>query len=521
MGCIYLQPTHADKLQAGGILVAYLEMKGITKCFPGVIANDSVDLSVEKGSIHALLGENGAGKSTLMRVLYGIYTPDAGKILLENREKRIQNPQVAINLGIGMVHQEFQLVPSLTVAENIALGHEPMRGVWVDRKKEKSEIAAIAEKFGFEIALDTTVSKLSVGAQQQVEIIKLLYRQAQLLILDEPTAVLTPQEVESLFGVLENLRKEGRTIIYITHKLREVKAICQKATILRRGKLAGCVPVSTTGERELANLMVGHSIIDQSYPRSKSLGDERLSLENLEALDDRNVPALRGLSLTVRAGEIVGLAGVQGNGQSELVEVIAGLREATGKINISGRDIGKQSLRKRREAGLAIIPEKRKEQGLNLNADIAENVIASRYYHKPFVQWGIVNRNIALDFGAALIKRFGIKADSPMALVKTLSGGNQQKVITGRELTDAPDILIAAYPTRGLDIAAAQSVREELIKRRDNGGAVLLISADLDEIFAVSDRIAVIYEGSIIGEKAPDQTTYEEIGLFMAGHNEK
>lgn len=501
--------------------MAYLEMLGITKVFPGIVANDGVDLAVEKGSIHALVGENGAGKSTLMRVLYGIYTPDAGKILLDGREIKISNPQTAIRLGIGMVHQEFQLVPSLTVAENIALGYEPRRGIFVDRRKEKSDIAGLAEQFGFTVSLDTPVSELSVGAQQQVEIIKLLYRRAQILILDEPTAVLTPQEVEALFKVLENLRAAGSTIIYITHKMREVKAICQTATVLRRGVVAGRVSLDKTNERELSNLMVGKTILDQTYPRSKDIGAERLALIDLKAVDDRNAPALRGLSLSVRCGEIVGLAGVQGNGQSELVEVIAGLREASGQVLIGGLDFGGKGLRARREAGLAIIPEKRKEQGLNLNADLAENVIATRYYREPFSRWAVISRKAALHFGKYLIRRFGVKADGPQTQVQTLSGGNQQKVITGRELADEPEILIAAYPTRGLDIGAAQSMREELIKRRDEGGAVLLISADLDEIFAVSDRIAVIYEGRIISEKFPDETTFEEIGLFMAGHHDE
>ncbi len=501
--------------------MAYLEMQGVTKLFPGVVANDRVDLAVEKGSIHALLGENGAGKSTLMKVLYGIYQPDEGKIFLDGKEIHIPNPQAAIDLGIGMVHQEFQLVPSLSVAENIALGHEPKRGIWVDRKKEKATIQGLADQFGFTVSLDTPVSELSVGAQQKVEIIKLLYRQADILILDEPTAVLTPQEVDDLFKVLENLRSQKRTIIYITHKMREVKEMCNTATILRRAKLVDTVVVHETSERELANLMVGQQIIDQVFPRSQVVGVERIILRGLKANDDRSVPALRDLSLSVRAGEIVGIAGVQGNGQSELVDVIAGLREAEGAVLIGEKDVSRRSLRERRAAGLAIIPEKRKEQGLNLAADIAENVIATRYFHRPFSKGGLLNRPAAEKFGNEVIRRFGIKANSANDYVRTLSGGNQQKVITGREMVDDPDILIAAYPTRGLDIGAAQSVREELIKRRDAGGAILLISADLDELFAVADRIAVLYEGYITAEKPTDQTNYEEVGLYMAGHKDE
>lgn len=500
--------------------MTYLEMRGITKAFPGVVANDRVDFFVEKGNIHALLGENGAGKSTLMKILYGIYKPDEGEIFLNDQLLDIPNPQAAIDLGIGMVHQDFQLVPSLSVTENIALGHEVKKGIWVDSEREKAAISEITEKFGFSTPLDIPVAELPVGAQQQVEIIKLLYRQAKLLILDEPTAVLTPQEAENLFKVLKNLRDEGRTIIYITHKLHEVRSICKSASILRRGKMVGTVDVSQTNEKELANLMVGEQIYHQKFQRSENVTDECLRLTDIHALDDRNIPALQGLSMSLHAGEIVGLAGVQGNGQSELVEVIAGLRAARGLVVINGKDVSTEHLRKRRESGLAIIPEKRKEQGLNLTADIATNVIATRYYKKPFAHAMILRWDKALEFGRKIIERFNIKAESPKTIVNTLSGGNQQKVISGRELVKNPKVIIAAYPTRGLDVLSAQFVHEELIHLRDSGSAILLISADLDEIFAVSDRILVIYEGGIIGEKLPDQTAYEEIGLLMAGHNE-
>jgi len=498
--------------------LTYVDMQGISKAFPGVLANDAIHFSVEKGTIHALLGENGAGKSTLMRILYGIYRPDEGKIFLDGEEVEVVDPQTAIDLGIGMVHQEFQLVPSLTVAENIALGHEPSRYIWIDRKEMKARIQEIVDRFGFSINLDQPVVELSVGAQQYVEIIKLLYREARILILDEPTAVLTPQEIERLFSILRQLRDEGRTIIFITHKLREVKQICSRATILRRGKVAGSVKVDATSERELASLMVGRQMLDIEYERSKNIGEVKLRLEHVRANDDRGVPALKGIGFEVRGGEIVGLAGVQGNGQSELVDVIGGMRDAEGDIYLGSRDVSQLALRGRRNDGLAIIPEKRKEQGLNLATDIAENVIATRYFKPPFSANLAVRPEQAERFAAALMDRYAIKAEGARSLVSTLSGGNQQKVITARELADEPDVLIAAHPTRGLDVAAARFVREELIKRRDQGGAVLLVSADLDELFALSDRLLVMYDGEIVGESRPEDTSYEEVGLLMAGH---
>lgn len=498
--------------------MSYLMMQSITKIFPGVIANDGVDLWVEEGSIHALLGENGAGKSTLMRILYGMYTPDHGRIILKGEEVRIPNPRVAIQLGIGMVHQEFQLAPSLTVAENIALGYEPSRNGLVDRKNQRRQIEEILERFGFSLPLDKPISELPVGIQQQVEIIKLLYRKAELLILDEPTSVLTPQEVESLFKVLQTLREQGKTIIYITHKLREVKTICETATILRRGKVVGRVKVADASEKELANLMVGEQVIDQVFPRSQHVEQERLVLKQVYALDDRGVAALKDVSFSVRAGEIVGIAGVQGSGQSELVEVISGLRPARGQIWLNGREITRATPRQRRETGLAVIPEKRKEQGLNLATHIQENVISTRYHKPPFSGWLTLFTRPADQFAARVISEYNVAAPGVRTPVKNLSGGNQQKVIAGREMIDHPEVLIAAYPTRGLDVGAAQFVREAMIKRRDQGGAILLISADLDELFAVSDRLLILYEGRIVAEKIPDETTFEEVGLYMTGH---
>ncbi len=498
--------------------MSYLLMQSITKTFPGVIANDRVDLSVEQGSIHALLGENGAGKSTLMRILYGMYIPDSGQIFLNGEEIRIPNPRAAIRLGIGMVHQEFQLVPSLTVAENIALGYEPRRHSLVDRKTQRRQIEEILNRFGFSLPLEKPIAELPVGIQQQVEIIKLLYRKADLLILDEPTSVLTPQEVDGLFKVLQTLREQGKTIIYITHKLREVKTLCETATILRRGKVVGRVKVADASERELANLMVGEQIMDQAFPRSQQIGGEKLVLKQVSALDDRGVPALKNVSFSLHAGEIVGIAGVQGSGQSELVEAISGLRPVKGEIWLNGREITHTTPRQRREAGLAVIPENRKEQGLNLSTHIQENVISTRYHKPPFSGWLTLFSRPAAQFAEWIIREYNVAAPSVKSEVKNLSGGNQQKVIAGREMIDHPEVLIAAYPTRGLDVGAAQFVREAMVERRDQGGAILLISADLDELFAVADRLLILYEGCVVAEKKPDETTFEEVGLYMTGH---
>lgn len=493
-------------------------MRSITKVFPGVVANDGVDLVVEKSSIHALVGENGAGKSTLMRILYGMYAPDAGQIFLDGKEVHISSPQVAIRLGIGMVHQEFQLVPSLSVADNIALGHELKKGLFVDSKKEQRDIRALVERFGFDLDLQKPISSLPVGAQQQVEIVKLLYRNAQVLILDEPTSLLTPLEVDRLFEVLRGLRDEGRTIIYITHKMREVKTICDTATVMRRGKVVGRVAVAEASEKELANLMVGEQVIDEVFPRSNHIGAKKLVLEQVTASGQSGVSPLRDLSLVVRSGEIVGVAGVQGNGQSEVVEAIAGLRRVSGRIEMNGKDMGHLSPRQRRDSGLALIPEKRNEQGLNLATDIVENAIATRYHRLPFSRWAVMLSRPAHQLAERIIKEFDVKAPGPKTPVKNLSGGNQQKVVIGREMVERPDVLIAAYPTRGLDVSATQFVRKMIVQRRDEGGAVLLISADLDEIFSVCDRIVVLFEGKIVADKKADETRFDEIGLYMTGY---
>jgi len=498
--------------------VAYLEMKGITKRFPGVIANNKISFSVEKGHIHALVGENGAGKSTLMRILYGLYKADEGEIIFDGQPAVINSPRDAIQLGIGMVHQEFQLVPSLTVAENIVLGYEPRRNIWVDRDQARQQVIDLSEKYGLLVDPDAVVREVPVGVQQRVEILKLLYRQAELLILDEPTAVLTPQEVQGLFEIIKRLTSQGHTIILITHKLIEVMNLCDHATVLRRGEKVGSVLVAESSEAEIARMMVGREIV-RSYEKKHKAGlSPKLVCKNLSAVNDRWLPALRQINFTVNAGEIVGIAGVEGNGQSELVEVLAGLRECEGEITLNGEDLTGQNNRSRREIGVAIVPENRKTQGLNLLGPVTENLVVNRYYKPPFTIRGILSLRNMTQYARDLIKRFDIRAEGPNAVVGTLSGGNAQKIIIARELATQPDVLVAAHPTRGLDIAATQYVHQELLSIREENLGVLLISADLDELLAISDRILVLFEGQIVGEVDPKTVTFEQLGLLMAGH---
>ena len=498
--------------------MAYLELKGITKSFPGVIANQNVDLSVEKGTVHALVGENGAGKTTLMRILYGMYAADAGDIFLDGKQVNISTPHDAIRLGIGMVHQEFQLVPSLTVTENIGLGMEIRRGPWVDRKAMRKRVIELSEQYGLQVDADRTVAELSVGVQQRVEILKLLYREARLLILDEPTAVLTPQEINTLFVVLKRLVDNGHVVIFITHKLHEIMTLCSKATVLRRGVVAGTLNIADTNEMEIARLMMGQQV-DIFRNQSAEISDKPiLEVRDLSALNDRGLLALKGISFDVREGEIVGVAGVEGNGQSELIEVLAGLRQSKGQVLLGGVDVSRATLRQRRERGFALIPEDRRRQGLNLLGSIAENIAATRYFQPRFSHFGVQNEAALGKAAAAGIREYQIRAESTSSRVSTLSGGNAQKVIIARELADKPILLVAAQPTRGLDVLSSQSVRKELARMKSEGVAVLLLSADLDEILSVSDRILVIFEGQIVGELSPTQATYERLGLLMAGH---
>lgn len=495
-----------------------LEMRGITKRFANVVANAGIDFALEQGEIHALVGENGAGKSTLMKILYGMQQPDEGEILLEGCSVQIPNPHTAIHLGIGMVHQHFQLVPSLSVAENVALGFERRRGVFVQRAEIDARVRELSETFGLQVNPQAIVADLSVGMRQRVEILKLLYRDARLLILDEPSAVLTPQEVEALFGIIRRLVNEGRTAIFITHKLPEIMAICDRATVLRRGEVVGTVQVSATTPEEIARMMVGAdlemvALRDESHP-----GSEVLSIRDLSAEDERGLPALRSINLRVHAGEIVGVAGVEGSGQHELLEVLVGLRKVkNGSLSIAGRNCTRANGRERRKAGLALIPEDRNQEGLSGELAIWENLIATCYHEAPQSRRGLLDLGRIKANARELMTRFDVRAPDAELRTGSLSGGNAQKVVIARELASDPRVVIAAQPTRGLDIGAAQFVHRQMLALRERGVGILLISADLDELLLVSDRLVVLYAGRIVTELKTRSATREQLGLWMAG----
>jgi simple sugar transport system ATP-binding protein len=498
-------------------------MQSITKEYAGVVANDAVNLDVHQGEIHALVGENGAGKSTLMKILYGLEHPDSGRICINDQPVTIASPQVAIQRGIGMVHQHFQLIPSLTVAENICLGYEPRRyRMFADTRRMIERTVELAETFGMQIDPTKRIADLSVGVRQRVEILKLLYRDARLLILDEPTAVLTPQEVDSLFAVILRLVEEGRTAIFITHKLREVMAICQRATILRRGCNVATVNVADSTPRDIARMMVGEDVVMQEREPQPVSSQAILSMRGVSARDERGLLTLNDINLDVHGGEILGLAGVEGNGQFELLEVLTGLRSVqSGEITLAGTQITHLSNRKRRELGFALIPEDRSQQGLSPVLSIWENLIASDYYQPSRSRYGYMPINQLQADAHTLMNRYDIRANHERVAVATLSGGNAQKVVVARELANQPQLLVAAQPTRGLDIRAAGFVHDQLLKLRAEGRAILLISAELDELLALCDRFVVIFGGRIVGTLAAKDATRETLGLLMAGRVEK
>jgi ABC-type uncharacterized transport system ATPase subunit len=496
-----------------------VELRGITKAFPGVLANDDIYFSAEKGEIHGLLGENGAGKTVLMSILYGLYRPAEGKILVNGEEVVMESPAKAMRLGIGMVHQHFMLVPSLTVAENIILGREPKKnGVFLNEKKMLDQVREFCELYNLDVDLEAPVYTLSVGVQQRVEILKALYRGADILILDEPTAVLTPHEVEELFRAVRALKNEGKTVIFISHKLREVLAICDRITVLKRGRVVGTVNTNETNLGQLAKMMVGREVV---YTFDMERGEAEttvLSVEGLEAIDDRGLPALRGVDLQVCASEIVGLAGVEGNGQKELVEVLMGLRRVTGGRILLGRsDITITPPNERIRAGISHIPEDRHKWGLIKDFTVLENLILGSHRDPRFTgRGGSIDFHEATKYSMKLVRDYSIQTPNIDTPAGNLSGGTQQRLIVAREFSRQPRLIIASQPTRGLDIGATEYVRGKLVEMRDRGSAVLLVSADLDEIWALSDRIAVIYEGRIVTFKDPEETNEQELGLLMA-----
>jgi simple sugar transport system ATP-binding protein len=495
-----------------------LEVRDITKRFPGVLANDHVSFTLEPGEIHAFLGENGAGKSTLMNILYGLYAPDEGQIFVSGKQVTIRGPNDAIRLGLGMVHQHFMLVPTLTVAENVMLGTEITDGLLLDEKKANAQVRELSEQYGLAVPPEAYVMDLPVGVQQRAEIIKALYRGADLLILDEPTAVLTPQEADELFDVMRALKAQGKSIIFISHKLKEVLAIADRITVLRRGRVVGAATPAESTEASLAAMMVGRDVVLTVPKGVAHPGAPVLEVQGLTVLDDRKLIAVDGLSLEVRAGEVLGIAGVQGNGQTELVEAITGLRRVEGgHVRLLGHEMTGAPPRDVLEAGAAHVPEDRHRHGLVLSYPIADNMVLSSYYQAPFAKGVVIDEQAIAKNAEKLVKDFDVRTASALAPAATLSGGNQQKVIIARELSRPIKLLIAAQPTRGLDVGSIEFIHTTIVRQRDEGAAVLLVSAELDEILALADRIAVMFKGRIIAVVPREEATREGLGLLMAG----
>ncbi|HQU86294.1 MAG TPA: ABC transporter ATP-binding protein [Pyrinomonadaceae bacterium] len=496
-----------------------LELRNITKTFGSVVANNDVSIKIEKGTIHAIVGENGAGKSTIMRIAYGFYNADSGEILVDGKPVSIKTPQDAIKLGIGMVHQHFMLVDTMTVGENIILGAEGGNPASIDWKKANSDILALSNRLRLGVSPKAMIEDLSVGAQQRVELLKALYRNAELLILDEPTAVLTPQEVEDFFSILRLMREQGKTIVIITHKLEEVLAISDDVTVMRDGKVVGNVKTADTNKQDLARMIVGRDVLlrvnkTDAVPKNAVLSVEDLSCKN------QHGDALKKISFQVRAGEIVGIAGIEGNGQTEIIEAIAGLIPASklsGSINFLGNDISNKNARQRKELGIAHIPEDRHKRGLLLDSDLEENTILGVHYRPPVASGGFLNSSAIATRTREIIQNFDVRPPKPELAAKSLSGGNQQKLIIGREFELNPKLLLVSQPTRGVDIGAIEFIHRKLIALRDSGTAVLLVSAELEEVTALADRLLVIYKGQFVAELNPKNVSNEEIGLFMTG----
>lgn len=496
-----------------------VEMLNIRKEFPGIVANDNITLQLKEREIHALLGENGAGKSTLMGMLFGMYKPDRGSIKVRGKEVKISNPNIANDLGIGMVHQHFKLVDNFTVTENIILGCEPRKGLTVDIKSAAKKIEALSKQYGLNVDPYAKIEDISVGMQQRVEILKMLYRNANVLIFDEPTAVLTPSEIDELISIMKNMTKEGKSIILITHKLREIKEAANRCTVIRRGKYIGTVDVKDTSEADMAKMMVGREVSFKVEKTEAKPKDVVVKIENLSVNNNKKVLGLKNFSLDIRAGEIVGVAGVEGNGQTELVEALTGMRSIeSGNIIFKGKNIVKESIRQRIDDGMAHIPEDRHKRGLILDYTMEDNMVLKSYRNKPFSKNGLINKAKISEYAQRIIETFDVRSgEGGKSIASSLSGGNQQKGVIGREIESDPDFLIAVQPTRGLDVGSIEYIHKRLVEQRDLGKAVLLVSLELDEVLNVSDRIAVVNNGELVGIVNANETNENEVGLMMAG----
>lgn len=497
-----------------------IEMLNITKEFPGIKANDNVTLQLKKGEIHALLGENGAGKSTLMSILFGLYQPTSGIIKKNGREVKINNPNDANALNIGMVHQHFKLVECFSVLDNIILGIEPTKGLFLSKKGAREKVVALSDKYGLKVDPDAIISDITVGMQQRTEILKMLYRDNEILIFDEPTAVLTPQEIEELMKIMKNLAKEGKSILFITHKLNEIMAVADRCTILRKGKYIGTVDIKDTTKEELSKMMVGRNVNFKVDKQPAKPGETVLKIENMTVPSKMHKNnAVKNVSFNVRRGEIVCIAGIDGNGQTEFVHALTGLEKMTeGKILFDGKDITNASIRERSKSGMSHIPEDRHKHGLVLDYTLEQNMVLQRYWDTEFQKGGFIRQGAVRTYAERLIEQYDVRSgQGPITVARSMSGGNQQKAIIAREIDKDPDLLVAVQPTRGLDVGAIEYIHSQLVAQRDKGKAVLLVSLELDEVMNVSDRILVMYEGEIVGQLYPERTTVEELGLYMAG----
>lgn len=495
-----------------------VDLRNITKRFPGITVNDRINLSLFKGEIHAILGENGAGKSTLMNILFGLYHPDEGEIWINEQPEVIDSPNTAIRLGIGMVHQHFKLVQPFTVTENIVLGSEPRKGLSISYSEANQKVESLSRKYGLNVDPNAKIEDISVGMQQRVEILKTLYRGADILVFDEPTAVLTPNEIEELMEIMLNLVSQGKSIIIITHKLKEIMAIADRVTVIRRGKVIGCVNKSETTPSQLAEMMVGRNVSMVIEKVPAVLGDPVLQVNNLVVKGRQGSHAVNGATFTIREGEIVGIAGVDGNGQSELIQALTGLKKVeSGSIHLLGNDMTNATPREISERGMGHIPEDRHKHGLVLDFSIRENIVLKSYFKKKFKRLGFLDYKQIDKQAVELVEQYDVRTPDIYTLARSLSGGNQQKAIIAREIDKSPELLIAAQPTRGLDVGAIEYIHKRIVEQRNNGKAVLLISYELDEILSVSDRILVIFDGKIVGETTPQETNDKELGLRMAG----